>query len=276
MHRDPSLDPATSAYRVPLREVARRYPADDAERLDAIAGGWALVFCGAWAALVAGWLPAWAFVLIGLPAFIRNFNALHESFHARRRHDRAWLGRRLTLVTGPLMLGYAALRDNHRRHHAWTGHAGRDPDHYLLSGPWWVALLNALSQPEQSVVRYVARCGWSRALVGDLVLHASLFAAVAWVGWGAPLVWWLLVTRAGNAASWFIFDWCIHHPRLWGSDRGPRLPSALRRAWALAFSRNNLYGVEHHHVHHQYPFVPDAKLPRLAAELSRRSVARAA
>lgn len=260
---------ASFPYRIPLREAARRYPPDDGERLDARAGLWALVVYATWGLSVAGALPAWTFAAVGLPAFIRNFNALHESFHARRASDRAWWGRRLMVVTGPLMLGYGSLRDNHRRHHTWAGQAGRDPDHYLLHGPWWAALLSALTQPEQGVVRYVARHGWSRRVVADLLLHASAFTVIVVVGWGAPLLWWLGVTRVGNAASWFIFSWCLHHPARWGDDGPPRLPAALRLAWVALLSRDNLHGVEYHHVHHQYPFVRDSDLPRLSEELRR-------
>ena len=31
----------------------------------------------------AGVLPAWAFVIVGLSAYIRNFNAIHQSAHTR-------------------------------------------------------------------------------------------------------------------------------------------------------------------------------------------------
>ena len=260
---------ATFAYPIPRREVARRYAADDGERLDAIAGAWALTFYVAFAAMVVGWLPPWAFAAIGLPAFIRNFNALHEAFHARRDRDRAWLGRRLMVVTSPLMLGYGPLRDNHLQHHTWAGQAGRDPDHYLLAGPWWKALLAAFTQPEQAVFRYAARRGASASLVAEVSAHAAAFGVIAWVGWGAPLLWWIGVTRVGNAASWFIFDWCLHHPRRWGDDGPPPLPAALRVVWMGLLSRENLYGVEYHHVHHQYPFVRDLDLPRLSEELRR-------
>ena len=268
---EPDATPTTATfdYPIPRQVVARRYFADDGERLDALAGVWAAVFYLSWAALLLQWLPPVAFAVIGLVAFIRNFNALHEAFHARRRRDRAWLGRVLMVVTSPLMLSYGPLRDNHLQHHTWAGQAGRDPDHYLLSGPWHVALLHALTQPEQGVFRYVRRCGWSWRLATTLLGHTIVFGAIAFVGWGAPLLWWVGVTRVGNAASWFIFDWCLHHPRRWGDDGPPGLPAPLRWVWVVLLSRDNLYGVEFHHVHHQYPFVRDADLPRLSEELLR-------
>ena len=34
-------------------------------------------------------------------------------------------------------------------------------------------------------------------------------------------------------------------------------------------SKDNLLGVEYHHVHHQYPFVPGRDLPALSSELVR-------
>lgn len=267
----PSPKPTTASFRfaVPPREVARRYPADNGERLDVLAGAWSIVFYGLFFALCAELIPAWLFALVGTAAFIRNFNALHEGFHARRRTDRAWIGRHLMMVTGPWMLGYGALRDNHLQHHTWAGQAGRDPDHYLAAGSLGAALFGAFTQPEQSLVRYVARCGWSGRLLGPVVIHAVTFAAIAWLGWGWPLVWWIAVTRFANTASWFIFDWCLHHPARWGDDGPPALPQALRVVWMALLSKDNLLGVEYHHVHHQYPFVPGRDLPALSSELVR-------
>lgn len=266
---EPGAIPTTATFAYPLdpRAVADRYPHDDGERLDAVALAWSLGFYGAWLGLVAQWWGPGLFALVGVVAYVRNFNALHESFHAPRKRDRAWLGRHLMVVASPLMLGYGPLRENHRLHHTWAGQAGHDPDHYLASGHWMVALLHALSQPEQSVVRYVQRRGFSAGLARTLALHTAVFGAIAAVGWGWPLVWWVVITRVGNTASWFIFDWCLHHPRRWGDDEAPGLPAAMRAVWIVLFSRNNLYGVEHHHVHHQYPFVRDADLPRLCQEL---------
>ena len=266
---EPEL-PSTASYpyRIARREVARRYAPDDGERLDLLAGFWALTFYGLWGGLCLGLVPAWLFALVGSAAFIRNFNALHEAFHARRRRDRAWLGRHLMAVISPFSLGYGPLRDNHLQHHTWAGQAGRDPDHYLAAGPWWRALFNALTQPEQSVIRFVRRCGWSREVIGRVALHTAVFAGVAWVGWGWPLVWWIAVTRFANTASWFIFDWCLHHPRRWGNDRAPGFPAPLRLVWTVLLSRQNLLAVEYHHVHHQYPFVRDGDLATLARELA--------
>ncbi len=266
-----SPKPTTASYRyaVPPREVARRFAADDGERLDILAGAWAACFYGLFIGLCLGIVPGWLFAAGGTAAFIRNFNALHEGFHARRRQDRAWLGRHLLVVTGPWMLGYTALRDNHLQHHTWAGQAGRDPDHYLASGPWFVALWGALTQPEQALPRYRARRGVTAKVLLPVGLHAMSFAAIVIVGWGWPLVWWIAVTRVANTASWFIFDWCLHHPARWGDDGPPALPAALRTVWAALLSRDNLLGVEYHHVHHQYPFVRGCDLPELSKQLSR-------
>lgn len=266
---EPSAVPTTASFDYPIEPkiVAERYAPDDAERLDAVALAWSLVFYGAWLGLVAGWWGPGPFALLGVVAYVRNFNALHESFHAPRPRDRAWLGRHLMVVTSPLMLGYGPLRENHRLHHTWAGQAGRDPDHYLASGHVAAALLHALTQPEQSFVRYVARRGLSATVVRTLAVHAAIFAGIATLGWGAPLLWWVVVTRIGNTASWFIFDWCLHHPRRWGTNEAPGLPRIVRAAWIVLFSRSNLYGVEHHHIHHHYPSVRDADLPRLCREL---------
>lgn len=234
-----------------------------------MAGAWALVFYGAFAGLCVGWLPGWAFAAVGVVAFIRNFNALHEGFHARRTRDRAWLGRHLLVVTGPWMLGYDALKDNHRNHHRYPGEATRDPDHYLASGPAWRGLWGALTQPEQALPRFIARRALGKRNVAPVAGHFVVFMAVLILGWGWPLVWWIGTTRFANAASWFIFDWCLHHPLRWGDDGPPKLPGWLRTVWGALLSRSNLLGVEYHHVHHRYAFVPGRSLPALSEELRR-------
>lgn len=251
------------------QDVARRYPPDDGERLDVLAGAWAAAFYGSFVAFCVGWIPAWGFVSVGVVAFIRNFNALHEGFHARRTRDRAWWGRHLLVVTGPWMLGYDALKDNHRVHHQSPAEPGVDPDHYLASGPAWRALFGAVTQPEQALPRFATRRGLTRRNAWPVLAHFLVFSSIVVVGWGWPLVWWVVTTRAANAASWFIFDWCLHHPLRWGDDGPPELPGWLRAIWAVLLSRANLLGVEYHHVHHRYAFVPGTMLPELSKELRR-------
>lgn len=48
------------------------------------------------------------------------------------------------------------------------------------------------------------------------------------------------------------------------------MPKPLKWAWAGLFSHSNIQGVLHHYLHHKYPFVPDRRLPELAAFVAAR------
>jgi len=258
---------ATYDYPVPLRTIAERYPAGDGDAYDRLAAAWAAAFYGMYALWLAGWLPTFWFGLLGVCAFVRNFNALHEGFHASRATGRWRWALHLFVVTSPFMLGYGPLKRNHIEHHTWAQQPDRDPDAYLAYGPWWRALFHAITQPEQGFVRYVRRRGWSAEIVGRLALHSAVFGLVAVAGGPTGLLGWVIVTRIGNTASWFIFDWILHHDAVWGRLGAPGLPAPIRWVWSALFGADNLLGVEYHHVHHRYPFVPGPALPRLSEEL---------
>lgn len=264
----PTPTTATLNYPLPAPEVAARFPAGDGDRYDALAGWWALVFYGLFAAYVAGWLPVWAFVPLGVCAFVRNFNALHEGFHATRATGRWRWARHLFVITSPFMLGYGPLLRNHSEHHTWAQQPEHDPDAYLAYGPWWRALFNAITQPEQGFFRYVSRKGVSGEIVGRFAVHSAVFALVVSVGGAAGALAWVVTTRIGNTASWFIFDWILHQDWAWGRFGAPGLPQPLRRVWSLRLGEDNLLGVEYHHVHHHYPFVPGPALPALGELLN--------
>jgi len=263
--------PSTSSYHYPLdlRAIADRYPAGNGDRFDLLAAFWSVVFYVAYGLYVGGVLAGWAFGVIGVCAFVRNFNALHEGFHARRPTGRYRWARHLFVVASPFMLGYRPLKENHTLHHTWAQQPERDPDAYLAYGPWWRALFNAVTQPEQSFVRYVWRRGWSREVIGRFALHSAVFAAVCVVGGWDGFVAWVLVTRVGNTASWFIFDWILHQDWAWHRWGAPGIPQPVRLVWIALLGEDNLLGVEFHHVHHHYPFVPGLDLPRLGEELQR-------
>lgn len=248
------------------REVHEAFPAEPSTRYDRAAFGWVVAFYASYGALLMGWLPGWAFAALGVVAIVRNFNALHEAFHAVERPSLFTRARRVPIVMAPWQLGYRELRKNHREHHAHEG-GERDPDRYLIVGnPLW-ALLQAFTQPEQSVVRYVSRKGVDAPLAMTLAWHGAIWVVLALV---SPWEWFLLynaVTRFGNTAAWWIFDYWLHQEALYHRLEALPMPGVVVRAWALLFSRPNIEGVRHHYLHHTYPFVPDRRLPELAARL---------
>lgn len=252
------------------RTVARMFPGERELGCDARALAWHAALLGAFAALCAGALPAWAFVLFGLCAYIRNFNAIHEAVHARAdRHNplrrlRQWA----MIVHGPVQLGRDELASDHRRHHAHPGDPQRDPHVAVHSDHWTGALLQALFQPELAAIQHVrreraVRPGMRRALAYNAALSAALLA----LG-GANVVWWILVTRAGSTACWFIFDFLLHSPRLWGRADALPLPRPIQWLWSALFGRDNLHATRYHTLHHRFATVRDRDLPALARFLA--------
>lgn len=76
-------------------------------------------------------------------------------------------------------------------------------------------------QPEQTFLAHVRRAGGiTRTVRNALIYHSVVFAGLIALA-GADIVWWIAVTRLGSTASWMIFDWVMHHPRLWGRSELP-------------------------------------------------------
>lgn len=260
--------------RAPLstRDVHARYPRQSGLQADARGLGWAAVLILSTVAWTQGWIPyAWLSTAlwgtVGLCAFIRNFHAAHEGFHADHETNPLRPLRALILLpTSPLCLGYDALYQNHRHHHARP--AGEDdPDHFLITGGPARGLMASLLQPEWATLLWIRRHGVGAQLGVTLTINVLFYAALSLsLGpWG--LLWWVVITRIGNAASWFIFDWILHHPKLWGVYTRLPVPRPLRVPWMVLFTRSNLLAVEYHTVHHTYDAVRSKDLPALAREL---------
>ncbi len=250
------------------REVYAEFRPDHAAGYDGVALGWALLFYTSFAALVAGWLPGWAFFAIGVIAIVRNFNALHEGFHASQEgHNPMQWSRWVSVVMGPLMLGYRELRRNHIKHHQHEGGAD-DPDAYLVNGHPLIGLFNALTQPEQSVVTHLHLYGLDARLAITLTLHLAAYGAIFAASDLETFALYNLTVRFGNTAAWWIFDYWLHQDEAYYRLNTLPFPRTLAWAWAALFSKNNLIGVQHHYIHHKYPFVPDRDLARLAARLA--------
>lgn len=248
------------------REVAARFQSSSALRCSLEALCWHAALLATWGAFAAGWLPLAGLFLLGPCAFVRSFNVLHELIHAPglQRSPLARLHLLLSVVASPLQLSFDEAGHNHRAHHRFPRDEGRDPNAYLNNGPWWLALLHCVSQPEQSLVRWVRQHGWSWRVARVVLWNTALLATLLALGGPGPFLWWLVLTRVGITTAWFIFDWVLHHERLWGRLEAAPLPRLLLPAWVLLFGRDNLSGVQHHTLHHAYPFVRDRELPRLS------------
>lgn len=254
-----------------IKELVARFSGEREFRCDAIALLWHGVLLGAFGLLCVGALSPTMFIVIGLCAYVRNFNAIHQASHARRsrRNPLRRLRRLVMVVHSPLQLGFAELARVHRQHHAFTGDAERDPHVAVNDASWSTAAGHACVAPEMSLVGYVQREGKiSGGLAVGLLYNVVMCAALVWFA-EAQIVWWIAVTRLGSTAAWFIFDWILHHPSVWRSPA--YTPGRLFAAvWSLMFGRENLNATRFHVLHHRYAFVADRELPALARLLDGR------
>lgn len=127
----------------------------------------------------------------------------------------------------------------------------------------------AFTQPEQSVVRYIRRKGLTVALTMELLWHAAIWVGLALVSPWELFLLYNVVTRFGNTAAWWIFDYLLHLDSLYYRLESLPFPRVFEWTWALLFSHANIKGVLHHYLHHRYPFVPDRELPELARFIAR-------
>lgn len=252
------------------RTIARMFPGERELECDARALAYHAALLLAFAALCAGALPAWAFVPLGLCAYIRNFNAIHEAVHAREGRDNPLrpLRQLAMIVHGPLQLGRDELASDHRRHHAHPGDPQRDPHVTVHSDHWYGALLQALFQPELAAIQHVRReralrPGMRRALAYNAATSAALLALA-----GADIVWWIAVTRVGSTACWFIFDFLLHSPGLWGRTEALPVPRPVQWLWSALFGGDNLNATRYHTLHHRFAAVRDRDLPALSRLLA--------
>lgn len=253
------------------KQVHDAFKPDASLAYDRAAFGWTAMFYTSYALLLLDFIPGWAFFVVGVIAIVRNFNALHEAFHAVDTRGTFWITMRaVPIVMAPWQLGYHALRNNHIHHHRHEGDK-QDPDYYLIHGnPVWT-LLMALTQPEQSVLRYIRRKGLTKKLALELLFHAAIWIGLAIISPWELFVLYNVVTRFGNTAAWWIFDYLLHLDKLYYRLKSLPFPRAFEFVWAVLFSHSNIKGVLHHYLHHKYPFVPDRNLPELAVFIAQHN-----
>lgn len=232
-----------------------------------------LLLLATFALLCHGVISPAVFMVVGLCAYVRNFNALHEASHARRS---SWNPLRkinmfVMIVHSPFQLGYREMARNHRLHHAYPLDVDHDPDASVNSGHWYRAAPNASVQPELSAVQYLRRVGAAeRGMRLGFVYNCAMVAALIALG-GANIVWWIAVTRVGSTATWFVFDWILHHPRIYNGHEPRAFFARVGWLWTILFSRANFNATRFHALHHLYPAVADNSLPALARLLAERA-----
>lgn len=247
----------------------------ESKKADALCFLWTLVFYFSYFALIKNWFSPMVYIFVAVVAIMRNFNALHQSFHAQRLSDGrvsenvfAYF-RNFIILMGPLNLGYDQYKRNHLLHHHYEGAVG-DPERYLQRGPAWVAYLNAFTHPEQAVVRHLFHNGLDRAIIKTLTLNLVAYSLLMYAGGLRGAIAYKIATRLGDSFSFWISDYWLHRPSLYGKQLV--LPKLLSKTWSILFSYDSLMGLSFHGLHHQYPRVPDSKLSALYLETSKRKV----
>jgi hypothetical protein len=247
------------------KTIVARFKGESEFRCDAAALVCHAVLLAAYALLCLDVLsPVW-FVLIGLCAYVRNFNAIHEGSHARRGRNPLRRFKRLVMIVhSPLQLGCAEMARAHRLHHAYTGDADRDPHVAVNDETWHSAAVHACMAPEMSLVAHIQReRKISPALARGLVYNTVMIAALIGFG-GVDFLWWIVATRLGSTAAWFIFDWILHRPQVFARTPAFVPDRLLALAWRIMFSGDNLNATRFHALHHRYAYVADSELPALA------------
>jgi hypothetical protein len=245
--------------------IVERFQSVREVECDIAALGYHALLLGSFALLCQGLVSPAVFMVVGLCTYIRNFNALHEGIHTRKaaHNPLRAIRQAVMIVHGPLQLGRRELSMNHHMHHVFPGDPERDPEVAVNTGPWWRAAVAAFLQPEHAFIAHVRRAGGVSAPVRNALIYNTVASAGLLALAGADIVWWIAVTRLGSTLSWLIFDWVMHHPRLWGRSELP-LSRGLQWLWSAMFTRGNLNGIRNHTLHHRYPFVAGSDLPALA------------
>jgi hypothetical protein len=255
---------ALSARTRTTAEVAAIFARQGRSRFALISLAYFTVFYGTFALYASGRIPGWAFAFFGFFVFIRFFDATHEEFHSRFDGHPIWGVLRIIFsVSGPLQLGYAQLAKNHRGHHEYEG-TPKDPDLWLMNAPPALALIHALSQPEQAVFRYVRANGLERRVAVDLVLNFAMYCGLAAACTWQQFALYNVVVRLGNGVSWWVFTYLLHQPKVFNGFSRLTLPRWLAMVWVVLIGRNNFNAISFHFLHHAYGFVPARTLPALS------------
>lgn len=252
-----------------------------------------LIFSVCWIGVivmgVTGRLPLWQCLIVNSVFASTFYMPMHEATH-KNIWGKATRGRVIEELIGvacslPTGMNFAAHREGHMRHHAYTNDPLRDPDHftdgrlselpakfYGMTMVYTFLPLFALVAPARVVLprrmrvifedRAAAREEGKAQIRYWLIMTVVLIACFV-AGWGveALMLWWL-PARIQLCWLMFIFAWYPHHPA--------NETSRYRHTRVAVFPGSGLLirGHDHHAIHHLYPRVPHYRLKALWEELS--------
>ena len=252
-----------------------------------------MVFAVCWVAVIVagvnGALPLWQCLIVNSILASTFYMPMHEATH-KNIWGRASRGRVVEEIIGvacslPTGINFAAHREGHMRHHAFTNDPSRDPDHftdgrlselpvkfYGMTMVYTFLPLFALVPPTRVLLprsmRAIVEARSGGRAEGKAQIRFWLLTTVVLVvcfvtGFGveALMLWWL-PARLQLCWLMFIFAWYPHHPA--------NETSRYRHTRVAVFPGSGLLirGHDHHAVHHLHPRVPHYRLKALWEELA--------
>jgi fatty acid desaturase len=247
----------------PERDVWRGFVGDVAWPTLLLGSGIVAGELGLWGAALTGHLPLWVGFFVATALGYSAFTVMHEAVHGNIHGDKAamrpisealgWLAG-ITLFA-PLPL----FRVLHLRHHSFTNHGEKDPDHWVKGGnALSIALRCASIFPHYFFDFFVgassnsdaARAARITSLIGFFSMVA-LAVALSVLGFGVEvLTLWVLPALTASALLAFAFDWLPHAPH---TERRRYLDTRVMEGSGLALL---LFFQNYHLIHHLYPRVP--------------------
>jgi fatty acid desaturase len=196
-------------------------------------------------------IPFWVMALT-MPVIVpRWMLAVHELFHVRKSEQVNFIVQLLPMVFTPFPLGYKQYQEIHAGHHRFMC-SRDDPEFFQLRGGYLTGLLNAISVPEQSSMRWVLKQGIDKHLAVTLLLNSVLFGTCVYLlGWS--FLWYWIPTRISYGLSSFAFFYALHRR---GSSYGVfsvRLPDFVNRVYMALIGSEALQATSHHDLHHHNP-----------------------
>jgi fatty acid desaturase len=208
-----------------------------------------------------GAIPAAALVVAVPLVYVRLSLALHELMHVRRAAQVPFFHRLAMIFDTPLGLGYREHRAIHLAHHRHAATA-RDPELFQIRGNHLRAAACALIAPERHLVVWLRRRGASRSLRVEGAVRLAAFAVALALNPGVFLVYWISLRASVGGAS-FVFHHLLHcSGGRYGTFPLPATPAWLRVGRAL-FGPEPIVILTEHRLHHEWPQVRSADLPRL-------------
>lgn len=216
-----------------------------------------------WSAVRSDLLPAYVGFFIATGLAYASFTVMHEAVHGNIHGDHTAM-RPLSELLGwlagiTLFAPLPLFRVLHLRHHSFTNHPEKDPDH-------WVKGQSALSVALRCLTIFphyfrdfflglTSRTDQARASRNASLLSFAMMVlaalALSAIGFGREVLsLWVLPAVLASGLLAFAFDWLPHAPHV---ERRRFLDTRIiegRALSALLFFQN------YHLIHHLYPRVP--------------------